>query len=203
LPGCGGQAPRAITGRELTSGGLLAGARRPLRGHQLRWHLMVVPRLTSLSSSGRTHRLTVSTSKPVSPVGVAVKVPCRTSVPAQSPRRAAARVRSISRSASRLATGLALVVGPAAPDERELELGPAVLEVEREGHERELLALGAVPPGVELVAVAGAACAPRPARAVVAVAEGVRGDVHALQHSSRHGRRRRCRPAAPWPCAAT
>ena len=106
LPGCGGQTLRAIAGRCVTSKRLLARARRRVRGQSRGWRLCVVPRLTSLSSSGRTHRLTVSTSKPVSPLSRCPSEdgPAVPSVPVQSPRRAAASVRSISRSASRLAT---------------------------------------------------------------------------------------------------
>ncbi len=63
LPGCGGLAPRAVTGRG-SSLGQNDQAARSSRSLPFSW----LPRFASLSNSGRTAQPPVPTSKPISPV---------------------------------------------------------------------------------------------------------------------------------------
>lgn len=73
LPGCSGLAPCAVSGHEsLAHLARTRRRRRTARCRQLFW----VPRLRSLSNSGRTVRRAVTTSKPISPVkGVSRNAP--------------------------------------------------------------------------------------------------------------------------------
>jgi hypothetical protein len=78
LPGCGDQAPRAITGRWCSLTPELGQAARAYCSSAV----VFVPRLRSLSNSGRTIRLPVSTSKPISPLSSSsTSVPVRPCVP--------------------------------------------------------------------------------------------------------------------------
>jgi hypothetical protein len=66
LPGCGEPAPRAIAGRDVSLSYLTDQAARANSASVSA--LVWLPRLRSLSNSGRTSRLPVPTSKPISPV---------------------------------------------------------------------------------------------------------------------------------------
>lgn len=65
LPGCGDLAPRAIAGRDYS---LFATWDQAARANCCSSAVVLVRRLRSLRHSGRTVRLPVSTSKPISPV---------------------------------------------------------------------------------------------------------------------------------------
>ena len=119
----------------------------------------------------------------------------------RSARRIARRdVRSASRSA--MAWRLSWVL--AAPAEGELDLGPAVLEVERQRHERQVLLVDAGAQPLDLVAVQEQLALARRVVAGVGLGVRVRRDV---QPDAARSRRRRCgrrrRRAAPWPRGAT